>query len=324
MTYKSKIVLFIIIILIFQIIYYTCNIQLCACKNTNFYVSYRDNVYSISDNLYKSKIINSKNCFLIFAKKMKYDLNINNGMYCLPYGTNYYKLVSILRSKDRQPIKITFSKINTHEEILEYACKKLNMDIKIIKYYLNDLTFLNKYHSNKDNIYCIFIPNTYYINWGIDERNFIDRMYNEFNNYFSKYNEQCELSYHNIYILASIVSMETNDANEMTKIAGVYINRLNKKWKLQADPTIIYVLKCIDNTIKINKVFHKHLKINSPYNTYLYKGLPPGPISIPSLESINAVILYEKHNYFFFRLKKNNNKHFFSEKYVDHYSRKYY
>jgi len=146
----------------------------------------------------------------------------------------------------------------------------------------------------------IFIPNTYEMWWTTTADQFTERMVAEYKTFWDANRtakaEKLNLSIPEVVTLASIVERETNKNDEKATIAGVYINRLNKGWLLQADPTLIFALQ----DYSIRRVLNEHKKVDSPYNTYKYRGLPPGPIWIPGRASIDAVLNYEDHNYMFF------------------------
>jgi UPF0755 protein len=182
---------------------------------------------------------------------------------------------------------------------------------------LTNPDFLKSYGYNKQNILCAFIPNTYEIFWNTNSYEFLKRMKKEYNDFWDKDKTKkiqiIGLTPIEVGILASIVQAETNHFDEMPTVAGVYINRLNKGWKLQADPTVRFLL---DD--KTRRVLYKDLEIDSPYNTYKYTGLPPGPLALPSIQSITAVVNYGKHNYMFFCADPETGKHAFARTNREH------
>jgi UPF0755 protein len=150
----------------------------------------------------------------------------------------------------------------------------------------------------------MFIPNTYEFYWNTSAEKFVEKMAEEYKNFWNEDRkakaEKMGLTQSEVSTLASIVEQETQKNDEKARIAGVYINRINIGMPLQADPTVVFAVG--DFTIK--RVLNSHLRIDSPYNTYLYAGLPPGPICIPSVSSIDGVLNYEKHNYLYFCAKE--------------------
>ena len=165
---------------------------------------------------------------------------------------------------------------------------------------LMDSTWIAKYGFNNENIISMFIPNTYEVYWDIGSEELLDRMYREYQNFWDEQRlskaEGIGLSAQEVSVLASIVNAESQKSDEFARIAGVYVNRLNRGMALQADPTLVFALG--DFTIK--RVLNEHKQIESPYNTYMYAGLPPGPIRAPSIAAVNAVLDYEAHNYLYF------------------------
>ncbi|MCK9255795.1 MAG: endolytic transglycosylase MltG, partial [Bacteroidales bacterium] len=160
-----------------------------------------------------------------------------------------------------------------------------------------------KYGFNENTFLAMFIPNSYEFYWNTSAEQFVERMAKEYKNFWTEERKQkaanLGFSQSEVSTLASIVEAETQKNDEKARIAGVYINRLNIGMLLQADPTVVYAT----GDFFLKRVLNKHLEINSPYNTYKYSGLPPGPINIPSISSIDAVLNYEKHNYKFFCAK---------------------
>jgi UPF0755 protein len=154
-----------------------------------------------------------------------------------------------------------------------------------------------------ENAASLFIPNTYELYWNIDANDVVEKMTNEYNRFWNEERrskaESLNMNPIEVSILASIVDKETTKVSEMPRIAGVYVNRLKKNWLLQADPTLVFAL----GDFEIKRVLDVHKEIESPYNTYKYIGLPPGPICIPSIAAIDAVLNAEKHKFFYFCAK---------------------
>lgn len=165
----------------------------------------------------------------------------------------------------------------------------------------------------------IFLPNTYHFLWNTDANQFIDRIKSEYERYWSgnrdSRREALGLTRNEIMSMAAIVQSETFKVDEMPRVAGVYKNRLKKGMKLQADPTVIYAL----GDPGIRRVLKKHLRVDSPYNTYKYAGLPPGPIRIPSIQAIDACLNSENHKYLYFCAKEDfSGYHSFASGYTEH------
>ena len=169
----------------------------------------------------------------------------------------------------------------------------------------NDVNFLNENNLNSESVFSIFLPNTYEFYWNTSADQFRDKMYNQFKSYWTEVKKEkarsLNLSPIEVSVLASIVQRETPKVDERPTISGVYFNRLKKNMKLQADPTVVYTIKEKKGfDTKIRRVLYKDLKIKSPYNTYIHRGLPPGPIYMPDFSSIESVLNLENHKYLFF------------------------
>ena len=229
-----------------------------------------------------------------------------------------YSLIKMLRSGNQTPINISFN----HARKIEDLAKIITKDLKIT----NDefMEFINNekndlYGFNTQNIMAMFLANTYEVYWNISTESLFNKMHSEYTKFWNKerINKSNELKMSNIdiSILASIVASETLKMDEANTIAGVYINRLKKNMYLQADPTLVYAA----NDFSIKRVLNKHKKIASPYNTYINKGLPPGPIKLTTKEYIDAVLNYEKHKYIYFCAKDDfSGYHVFATKLSEH------
>jgi UPF0755 protein len=173
-----------------------------------------------------------------------------------------------------------------------------------IKEVLNDKDKLSKYGLNPDNILTVFIPNTYQLFWNSSIEDFMNKMGDAYKKFWTEDRknkaQNIGLDQTEVSVLASIIQSESTRKDDKPIIAGVYLNRLQKGMPLEADPTLVWAL----NDFSIKRVLNKHKKIDSPYNTYMYKGLPPGPITLPSIESLDAVLNAQKHNYLYFCAKE--------------------
>jgi UPF0755 protein len=195
---------------------------------------------------------------------------------------------------------VIFNGARTTNNIAEVVSRQIEADSSSIMRLLEDSSYMSTFGLRPEEAMLLFIPNTYEMWWTTTAEQFLERMDVEHRAFWSENRrvkaETMGMSEKEIVTLASIVEKETNKNDEKATIAGVYINRIKKGWKLQADPTLIYALQ--DYSIK--RVLNSHKTVDSPYNTYMYAGLPPGPICIPGIPSIDAVLNYEDHNYMFF------------------------
>ena len=272
-------------------------------ENYSLYIYPTDDFETVKNQLYSDSIIINKKSFEWLAKKLDYPKYIKSGHYVIKNGMNNNQLLNMLRSGSQTPIKFTFNNIRTIEQLAGRIDEQLEID---------SLSFLNAVKSNATlkemgfnnyNYASLFIPNTYELYWNINAEDFVEKMINQYNRFWNedRLNKAKALNIKPIEasILASIVDKETTKTSEMPRIAGVYINRLKKNWLLQADPTLVFAI----GDFEIKRVLDIHKEIDSPYNTYKYIGLPPGPICIPSIAAIDAVLNAEQHKYFYFCAK---------------------
>ncbi len=250
--------------------------------------------------IYNKGIIININTFKWLAEKKNYRNNVHPGRYLIKEGMNNNELINLLRSGKQKPIGLTFNNIRTREQLISVICSKLEADPSEMTKLLGDPEYLREFGLTPYNSLVMFIPNTYEFYWNTSADKFIRRMYKEYKKFWTderiKKASQINLTPVEVSILASIVQQETIKYEEMDTIAGVYINRLKRDMLLQADPTVIFALQ----DFSIKRVINRYKEVDSPYNTYKYKGLPPGPICLPSTITINKVLNYKKHNYIFF------------------------
>jgi UPF0755 protein len=266
----------------------------------------------------KEAEIKNINSFRKTAELLKYT-NIRPGKYEINRNTSNIDFIRKLRSGDQTPVRLTFNNIRTKEQLAGRLAQQIMADSLDILYYLENDDFLAGYNLNPKTSVIIFIPNTYEVFWNISGKDLFDRMYREYNHFWTenrrKKADKIPLSIEQVSILASIVEEETKKEYEYPTVAGVYINRLKKGMRLEADPTV----KFAAGDFALRRVLHKHLATDSPYNTYMYGGLPPGPIRIPSPQVIDGVLNYERHNYIFMVAKETlNGEHNFSTTNAEH------
>ena len=243
--------------------------------------------------------------FVFVAARKKYFSNIKPGRFILEKGLNNNQIINTLRSKNN-PIQVTFNNLDYIEDFAGYMGAKLECDsLQIIE------VFKSKAGSeasqlNYEQIISMLIPNTYEFYWNTSAEQLWTKMSKEYDSFWTENRrtkaKKIGLSRSEVYALASIVDKESLKRIEQPTIAGVYLNRLRRGIKLQADPTVIYAMRETlgDRDTIIKRVLYKDLTIDSPYNTYRYKGIPPGPIGMPDVSAIDAVLNAEEHNYFYF------------------------
>ncbi len=288
--------------IVYNFIYKT-NVDLKGKNHSYLYIRTGAGYDEVLDSLYSHNIIINHLSFEQVAKKKHYPSMVHAGRYIITAGMSNNQLVNELRSGNQDPVKFTFNNVRKKEELAGKLAGKLEPDsINILKAFNNE-TLLEKYGFNRENIMAMFIPNTYEMNWNTSPAEFMARMAKEYKAFWSDDRKSkakaTGLSQTQVMILASIVEKETQYESDRPIIAGVYLNRLKKDMPLEADPTLVWAA----NDFTIKRVLNAQKQIESPYNTYKHKGLPPGPIDIPSVVSIDAVLNYDKNDYLYFCAK---------------------
>ena len=287
----------------------------------NFLINAEDKFIIIEENtdfnelikkLEDDTLINDILSFSFLSKLMEYQENIKIGAYKVKMNMSNYEMITMLRSGNQTPIKLTFTYARKIEDLAEKIATKLKMSKDDLLNYLNEN--INNYSGfKKTDIISIFLPDTYEVYWNISPEKLTNKMYSEYKR-LSKL-DKINLNQKEAIVLASIVASESRMLDEADRIAGLYINRLNRNMRLQADPTLIFAA----NDFTIRRVLNKHKKIKSPYNTYIHRGLPPGPIRLASKKYIDAVLNYEKHNYIYMCAKEDfSGYHAFATNLSDH------
>jgi len=299
---------------------YQLNIVLPDNAEKYIYIPSNSEFTDVVKILLENGLLINANSFEWLAKQKKYDTNIKAGRYRINRALNNNDLVNLLRSAKQTPIKVTFNNLRNKEQLAGKIASQIEADSLSILKYITDTTFLNKLKLNTDNVACLFIPNTYEFYWNTSVEGFVNRMVKEYSDFWNssrkKKAAEIKLNYYQVAVLASIVEKEQSiKRDERPEIAGLYLNRLKKRMKLESDPTLIFALG--DFTIK--RVLNKDKKVKSPYNTYKNKGLPPGPICIPSINAIDAVLNASEHNYIFMCAKEDfTGYHNFAKTYTKH------
>jgi UPF0755 protein len=241
--------------------------------------------------------------FKWMCSRMGYPQSVKAGRYRLTENMGNREVVSTLRAGLQTPVRVTFTGFRTPQQLAQKVANQIEADSAEIVNSFYSESIANQYGFNKQTFIAMFIPNTYEFFWNTSAKGFFDRMHREYEAFWTiervEKAEQIGLNKVKVSILASIVEEETIKADERPKVAGVFINRLNRNIALQADPTV----KFANGDFSIRRILTRHLSVDSPYNTYKHRGLPPGPINAPSISSINAVLNYEKHQYLYFCAK---------------------
>lgn len=264
----------------------------------------------LSDNIIIDEISFDRVAQLMSYKKLQKPAS---GRYVIKNNMSNRQLVSMLRAGNQSPVNLTFNNARTIKDLSGKLSQNILADSTEIFEFLNS-NLIDGYGFTKETLMTLFIPNTYKVYWDITPVQLLERMIKEHQKFWNKERvakaENLKLSLNQVYTLASIVDKESLQLEEKPRIAGVYLNRLNNNILLQADPTVVFAV----GDFEIRRVLNKHLEYDSPYNTYKYAGLPPGPICMASISGIDSVLDYEKHEFLYFCAKpESNGGHAFSK-----------
>ncbi len=279
------------------------NIDIHDGKDTFLYIKTGSSYDDVVNQLIERGIVVNANDFNWVAKKKNYNKLVKPGRYLIKDRMSNNELVNLLRSGRQEPLNVTFNNIRTLDNLAEHIGDQIEAHPDSLKAVFHSPHTWEQYGFEKETFKCMFIPNTYEFYWNTLATEFIERMYKEYNAFWHDERmvklQNVNLSKTEVITLASIVDRETAKNDEKATIAGVYMNRLQIGMRLQADPTVVYAV----GDFSIKRVLKRHYKLNSPYNTYRVAGLPPGPICIPDITSIDAVLNYENHKYLYFCAK---------------------
>jgi UPF0755 protein len=255
---------------------------------------------TVSDQLYNDRVINDMLSFSFVSKVLDYQGSVKPGLYVIKPKQTNLQLVKQLRSGIQTPIRVTFNNVRTKEDLAEKITANMEIDKSQFLSLLQDSVYIRKYDFNEETVMSMFVPNTYEVWWNTSAEALFDRMYKEYQSFWTENRKQkataLGLSQQEVSTLASIVQAESQQkADERPIIAGLYMNRLRMGMPLQADPTLVFAV----GDFEIKRVLNVHKEIESPYNTYKNLGLPPGPINLPDIKSLDAVLNAENHSYLY-------------------------
>ena len=270
-------------------------------------------------NIQNKNIVKDFGGFKKAAGSMNLPTALKPGRYRLKKGLNNRTLINMIKAGNQDPVKLKFQNIRKKENFAAYMAKNMEADSLAFISVLDSAALLEKYGFTKENSYTLFIPNTYELYWNISPLEFFEKMHKEYEKFWTAERKQkaaaLKLTPIQVSILASIVDYEALYNVEMPIIAGLYLNRLNRGILLQADPTVIFA----NNDFTVKRVTGKLLAVDSKYNTYKYKGLPPGPIMMPSIKAIDAVLNPQASNYIYMAAKEDfSGYHNFAETVEQH------
>lgn len=276
-------------------------------------------IENVKDSLIKMRIIGDPRSFFALARFLNYNEKVRPGRYLIYPQMSNLQVLQKLKRGEQEPVKVTFNNVRLKRELIEKLDNYLEPNHKELDSLMNDSIFVSLYGFDTTTIVSMFIPDTYEFYWNISPKRLFDKMNEAYKNFWNEDRlakaKALNLTPVQVSILASIVEGETHQNSEKPRIAGVYLNRLKSNMLLQADPTVKYAV----GDFAIRRVLDAHTATDSPYNTYKYTGLPPGPINLPSKTSLEAVLNAEKHDFIYFCASPTApGFHDFAVKYSDH------
>ncbi len=258
----------------------------------------------VQEDLGKNGFVNDMVSFSFLARLSGYDKEIIPGRYIFKRNMTNLQALRILKSGKQEVVKVTFSHVRLRSELVQKMTQYVGMSPAELDEAIDDFVKDNRDGFTNENVSCMFLPNTYEVYFNILPEDLVKRMNTEYKKFWNEERSQkakaLGLTPIEVSILASIVQAETVKQDEAPKIAGLYLNRLRIDMALQADPTLVFASG--DFTLK--RVLNEHKEIESPYNTYKYPGLPPGPINIPQIASIDAVLNADPNKYLYMCAKE--------------------
>ena len=272
----------------------------------------------LMDSLRRHEVLRNETAFARMARRHGLDTALKAGRYELKEGMSYVRTVRMLRLGWQVPVRVTFNNIRTSDRLAGILARKLEPDSAAWLAALTSDSLARVDGLTPQTILTLCIPNTYEFFWNTSPDTFLQRMRQESDKFWTSRDAKLSrsgLTRQQAYILASIVYEETKRKNEMPRVAGVYVNRLKRGMPLQADPTVKYAV----GDFALRRVLNRHLEVDSPYNTYKYPGLPPGPICMPSIDALDGVVDFENHDYLYFCAKDDlSGAHAFARTLAEH------
>jgi UPF0755 protein len=288
-------------------------------ETTYVYVDSQKNFNDLCNQLKDSASCKSLASFKQLAYLIGYPDKMKTGRYAIEPGTGNLRLLKNLIGGLQSPIRITFNNIRLRTDLAQRLDDQLMVTKDELLTRFADSAYCAELGFTTETIQCMFIPNTYELYWDITPNNFMKRMQKEYKAFWTADRlakaAKIGITPVQVSVLASIVEEETAKADEMGMVAGLYLNRLQINMPLQADPTVKYAV----GDVTLKRIMFEHLQVESPYNTYKHTGLPPGPIRVPSIKGINAVLNHDQHNYIYMCAKEDfSGRHNFASTLAEH------
>ncbi len=283
------------------------------------YVDEERNYEEVIRQLKEQAALPSEKIFRFLAGKMNYPERVRSGRYAISGGMTMPDVIRLLRSGNQTPVNITFNNIRTKEDLAGRLASQLMTDSLTLLVALRDPQVAEKMGFTLETMVTMFIPNTYEVYWNTDVEALMQRMKREHHRFWNdtriKKAKERGLTPVEVSILASIVEEEATYLDEYPIVAGLYLNRLKRGMRLEADPTVKFAV----GDFTLRRILYRHLEVESPYNTYKREGLPPGPIRIPSIAAIDATLSPQDHQYLFMCAKDDlSGRHNFAATHAEH------
>lgn len=290
-----------------------------ADAEVRIYVPTGSSYEDLRDTLRSAGVLRSERNFIITSRLKSFGRAVKPGSFIIEPGMSNNNIVNMLRSGQQAPVNVTFNNIRTLGELAGKIGGQIEADSSTLLAFLADENNYRADGFDRRTVISVFIPDTYQLYWSVDATAFYRRMLKEYRTFWNEDRkaaaEALDLTPAEVSVLASIVDEEASKADEKPRIAGVYINRLRQGIPLQADPTVKYAV----NDFTLRRILNRHLDVDSPYNTYKFRGLPPGPIRCPSRSGLEAVLNAEKHEYIYFVARHDaSGYHHFSRTLAEH------
>lgn len=298
---------------------YSPNVRIENPDSPYFYIYTGSMFPEVVNGLYEQGFIINRSSFEWVAEQKHYPGLVKPGRFRLQPDMSNEALVNLLRAGEQEPVQVVFHNLRTLNDLAARVGGQIEADSASLAALLNNPETMQHYGFSKETFPAMFVPNTYEFWWNTSAEQFVARMATEFKAFWTDERKvqanAIGLTQSEVVTLASIVKAETAKSDEMARIAGVYANRLKKNMPLQADPTLIFGI----GDFSIRRVLNVHKEVDSPYNTYKYKGLPPGPINFPGTQYVDAVLNYERHSYIYFCAREDfSGYHAFATSYREH------
>lgn len=293
-------ILFVSTTFYFYQVFFASNFLVGKEKAEYLYIPEGATFETVKDSLEARKLVHDFLPFAFVSKMLGYQKAVKPGAYLISPNEPNFGLIRRLKAGRQTPIKLTFNSFRTKQQLAQRLDQKLAFSDSELLSLLNNPATQSKYGLDSANIISLFIPDTYEVYWTISPEDLLEKMDKAFKRFWTDERlakaKAMNLTPAQVMNIASITQSETNKVDEMPRVAGVYLNRLAQNMPLQADPTVVYAV----GDFEIKRVLSGHKEKDSPYNTYKYNGLPPGPIAIAIRPAIDAVLNAEKHDYLFF------------------------